>query len=837
LPGVSHEAEWLRTLLKPNWTETLGAPMNEKNIPSGLERRLEDYKLITGLGNYVDDLQPASGRPLALYMSVVRSPYAHAEIKHIQLEPARALPGVIAALEGAELVSDMPILDAIPVPGLKKPPRHPMALQRVRYVGDPVVIVLAENPYIARDARDLVEVDYDSLPATSDPEAALAPGAPLLYEELGTNVAYHTHVGTDNSPVFDQADHIVRLRLVNQRLMPGSIEPRASMFDFDPTSGELAAWMSSQAIFRARQTLSTFLHIPSDHIRVHNAEVGGAFGAKNALLGEEIIAASMAVRFSRPVKWIEDRSENFQSQTQGRGQVNYIEVAFQNDGRLLGLRVRTIADLGAFLAGATAMVPHRTQLFLSGPYQVQEIDSHVVAVYTNKVPTAPYRGAGRPEATYILERTMDRIAHELGLDPAEVRRRNFIAPEAFPYTTATGITYDSGNYQLALDRALDLSDYANWREQQRQRRQAKATPNQGGGKLTPLLGIGLTTFIEQTGDAPAPSGSPHEAATVRILCDGTILVQSGVAHTGQGHFTAFAQIAAQTFHVPASKVEVHMNDTSLLGFGIGTYASRTAQVAGTAVLLAAESVCQKALRLAAHELEVAPADLLIEDGYVMVRGVPDRVIELGELARLVEEQPDLIEHEQPNPANGIHIEGLAAWHDYAPPNASYASGTHIAVVEVDTETGEVHILKYVAVDDCGRVLNPYLAEAQIHGSIAQGIGQALYEGVTYDQEGQLLTGNLLDYSLPLAHQVPDLITELVETPSPLNPLGVKGVGESGCLAAPPTIVNAVLDALAPLGITTIDMPLTPEKIWPLIQSALHGTLEQPEPRLPALEKM
>ena len=778
---------------------------------AGLERRTEDYPLITGSGHYVDDLRPAEGRPPALYMVVARSPYAHAEIKNIQLDAVRAAPGVVAAFEGAELVKDMPALETIPVPGLIKPERRPLAVGKVRYVGDPVAVVLAETLYAAMDARDLVEVDYEPLPAVADPEMALEPGSPLLYEEIGTNVAFTSPLSAGDIPgAFEQVDHVVRLRVVNQRLAPSSIEPRACMFDFEMGRGELSAWMSSQAIYRARDTLAAFLHLDRSRIRVHNADVGGAFGAKNALLGEEIVAAALAVRLGRPVKWIEGRSENLQAQTHGRGQVNYIEAAVKNDGQVLGLKVRTIADLGAFLAGATAMVPNRTTSFLSGPYQIQAIESQVVGVLTNKVPTAPYRGAGRPEATYILERTMDHIAHELKLDPAELRRRNFISPDVFPYTTVTGVRYDSGNYSAALERALELADYTSFREEQRKERES------GKPRLT---GIGLSSFIELSGDNATPSGMPREAATVRIRRDGTILVQSGVAHNGQGHFTALAQIAATVFGLPGSKVEVQMNDTALPGFSIGTFGSRVIQVGGSAVLLAAGTARDKALQLAARMLEVAPADLVMEDGRMMVRGVPARLVTLGELARLAEEQPDLIEHDPPNPATLAPIEGLAAWRDFSPQGATYASGTHIAVVEVETETGEVHILKYVAVDDCGRVLNHYLAESQIHGSLAQGLGQALYEEVLYDQDGQLLTGTLMDYALPIATQVPEFITDLVETPSPFNPLGAKGVGEAGCIGAPPAVVNAVLDALAPLGVREIDMPLKPEKIWELLHNS------------------
>jgi carbon-monoxide dehydrogenase large subunit len=790
--------------------------MNEHVQTSWLERRREDYSLITGGSHYVDDLKSPQGRPPVLYMAVVRSPYAHAEITGIQFERAQSLSGVIAVFQGAELVSGMPVLDTIPVPGLRKPERRPLVVGRVRYVGDPVAVVLAESLYAAMDARDLVEVEYEPLPAVVDLEGALDPGAPLLYDELGSNSAFTQESGGgDIQAAFENADHVVRLRVVNQRLAPGSLEPRACMFDFDPSSGELSAWVSSQAVYRVRDTLAKFLGLDRNRIRVHNAEVGGAFGAKNNFLGEEIVAALLAVKFGRPVKWIESRSENFQAQSQGRGQVNYIEAAFQDDGKLLGLRVRSLADLGAFLASATAMVPSRTPSMLCGPYQLQAIESKMVGVFTNKATTAPYRGAGRPEATYILERTMDRIAHELALDPAEVRRRNFISPQSFPYTTVTGLQYDSGNYQAALDRALELADYAGWRVKQREYRQS-ANPR--------LLGIGLATFIELSGDSAAPmSNAPREAATVRIRSDGTVLVQSGVSHNGQGHFTAFAQIASTTLNLPTAKVEVCMNDSALPGFSMGTYGSRTTQIAGSAVLLAAEAVRAKALQVAAQVLEAAPADLMMENGRITVQGVSARAIELGELARMVEEQPDLIEREPPNPANGTPIEGLAAWRDFSSPGLTYSSGTHLAVVEVESETGEVHVLKYVAVDDCGRVLNHYLAEAQIHGALAQGISQALYEEVLYDQDGQLLSGTLLDYTLPLAGQVPDFVTDLIETPSPNNPLGAKGVGEAGCIGGPPAIVNAVLDALSPLGIKTVDMPLRPEKIWALLQAARNGT--------------
>ncbi len=802
--------------------------MQRTTIPAGFERRKEDERLITGRAHFVDDVRLPAGRPAVLHMAVVRSPYAHAEITRTRLKAAKALPGVVAAFSGVDLANEVrPLTSAMPLAGLKQPKHRPLALGKVRYVGDPVAVVLAESPARAEDARDLVEVDYAPLPVVVDPEAALAPGAPLLYEDFGSNVVFHSHSGGgDIEAAFAWADHTIALRLVNQRLAPSSLEPRACLYDFDPESGQLVAWLSSQGVYRAREALSGMLGMDSSRIRVINAEVGGGFGSKNGFVGEEFLAAWLAVTYGRPVKWIETRCENLQAQTQGRGQVNYIEAAFQHDGRLLGLKVCTIADLGAFLTPMTAMIPHSTSSFLAGPYRIEAVDSQVVGVFTNKVPTAPYRGMGRPEATYILERTVDRIASELRLDPAEVRRRNFIAPDAFPYKTPTGVTYDSGRYEAALDRALTLADYQGWRATQRERRTALHTP---------LVGIGLSTFVESTSFAPGPRrhGVLQEAATVRILQNGTILVQSGVAANGQGYFTAFAQLAATVFYLPGSKIDVRMNDTELPAYGIGTFASRTLQTAGTAVLLAAEAAREKALQVAAQVLEADPSNLVMEEGSVLVRGVPTHSVALGELARLVEERPELIEHELPNPANGKPIEGLAAWRDFSPPDATFSSGAHVAVVGVDPETGEVQILSYVAVDDCGRILNPYLVEAQVQGGLAQGIGQALYEEVKYDEaSGALLTSTLMDYTLPGAEQVPSFVIDTLETPSPLNPLGAKGVGEAGCIAAPPAIVNALLDALAPLGITTIDMPLSPEKVWTLVQAARQGRLAQPEPAPP-----
>ncbi|HLZ22506.1 MAG TPA: xanthine dehydrogenase family protein molybdopterin-binding subunit [Ktedonobacterales bacterium] len=785
--------------------------MTEQRIPPGFERRREDERLITGRGQYVDDLRPPTGRPDALYMAVVRSPHAHARIGAMSAAQASAVPGVVAITMGNELAGNMPLLESFPVPGGKQTDRRPLAIDTARYIGDPVAIVLAETSYAAADARLLVQIDFEPLPAVTDPEEALRPDAPLLYPEIGANEIYRMPFGAENiDAAIAQASGTINLRLVNQRLAASPMEPRGCMFDYISETGQLTAWLSSQSVFGARQALSQSLGIPSTSIHVINADVGGGFGTKVEFLGEELIAAALAVRYGRPIKWIEDRSENLQAQTHGRGQINYVEAAYTPEGRILGMRVRTIADLGAFLIGVAPVLPIFTTQMLCGPYRIEAIAAEIVGVLTNKPPTGAYRGAGRPEATYLVERVVDRVAHELHLDPVEVRRRNLIAPDAFPYSTPTGLVYDSGNYQAALEKAVARADYAGWRARQVERR---THPEQNP------LGIGVSSFVEITGGLIPPEGAPQEAATVRILSDGALLLQTGVSTNGQGHLTALAQIVAQVFDVPGSRVSVELNDSALPGYSLGTFGSRVTQFSGSATLLAAQAARDKAVKLAADRLEASPDDLVVVDGRISVRGMPSRNVELAELARAVEEQPDLIEHEPPNPANGASIEGLAAWRSFTPPGLTFSSGSHAAVVEVDRDTGEVHILSYVAVDDCGRVVSHYLAEAQAHGALAQGIGQALFEEVLYDQDGQILSGTLLDYALPKASQLPTFECDSVETPAPGNPLGAKGIGEAGAIAAPPTIVNAVLDALAPLGITAIDMPLRPEKVWTLMRAA------------------
>lgn len=780
---------------------------NEYLLLIGNEKRREDPGLITGQTRFVDDIRLPQDRPAILHMVVLRSPYAHARIEKIETAAARALPGVIDVITGQDIVGKLKPLEGFSMPTIKRASRLPLAIEKVRYVGDPVAVLLAESRSQAMDARELIEVDYTLLDAVTNVEEAIRSEAPLLYEEFGSNIALTlARRFGEVDEVFKNAERTTHLRLVNQRLAPSSLENRACLFDYDAQHNEFYAWLSNQALFRAKGVLASSLDLPAERVRVRNAAVGGAFGAKNTFLGEELVAAWLARKHGRPVKWVEERSENLQGQAQGRGQINTVEVAFQNDGTLLGLKIHTLADLGGFISGIAPMIATRSPEMAIGPYRVAAVESEVVCVYTNKPPITPYRGAGRPEATYIVERAIDRIAHELQLDPAEVRRTNFIAPDAFPHTTITGMNYDSGNYPALLERVLELGQYRQWREKQRALRARDETH---------LLGIGLATFTEVSGgDVP---GGPREAAIVRIRPDGSILTQSGVAHNGQGHFTLFARITAGVFAVPVERVEIEMNNADLPVYSIGTFGSRVTQVGASVVLLAARATREKALRVASQVLEAAPADLEIADGTITVRGAPGRAIGLGELARLVEEHSELLTEDADTQEPGQKVEGLAAWRDFNPTGPAWSAGAHMAVVEVDRGTGNVELLHYNAVDDCGRVLNPELTEAQLHGALTQGIGQALFEETLYDQSGQVLSGTLLDYALPLAKDLPSFTSDFIEVPSPTNPLGVKGVGESGTIGAPPAIVNAVLDALAPLGVTDIDMPMTREKVWHLMQ--------------------
>ena len=754
-------------------------------------KRVEDPRFITGAARYVADIR----LPGTLYVAFLRSPYASGRIRRLDISRARSLPGVVAVLTGEDVagLGEMPV--NLVVAGMRVPPHPLLVRDRVRAVGEPVAAVVAETPALARDALELIGVDYEPGPAVVDPEEALKPDAPLVHPEFGTNVAYtFGREGGDVEGAFARADRVVRLKIAHSRIAAVAMEPRGALAAYDPAAGELTVWVSTQSVYNVRNALAAVLGIPDHRVRVIAPDVGGGFGSKGCAYREEVLTAHLARILGRPVRWVATRSEDFLSTMQAREEVDYIEAAVTADGRVLGLKVESIYNLGAFLQLSTAMPPLRTPVYCVGAYDIPNVRSRVTAVFTNTVPTGPYRGAGRPEAAFVAERLMDAVAAELGLDPAEVRRRNFIRPEQFPYRTATGVVYDSGNYGAALDRALEVAGYSELRREQARARERGE-----------LLGIGLATYVEL-------SAQGWESGAIRVEPSGRVTVLTGAVPHGQGHETAFAQLVADQLGVPIENVRVRYGDTAAVPVGIGTFGSRSAALAGSALVVAAERVKQKALQVAAHLLEAAPEDLVYEGGRVFVRGAPGRAVTLEQVARAAYSR---------SPAPGIEP-GLEATAYFHAPQESYSFGAYVAVVKVDPETGVVRLEKMVAVDDCGQVINPLLVEGQIHGGLAQGIGQALLERVAYDEGGQLLTGSLMDYALPRADDLPAFTVDKTETPTPNNPLGVKGVGEAGTIGAPPAVVNAVVDALAPLGIRHLDMPLTPENVRRAIEAARRG---------------
>jgi carbon-monoxide dehydrogenase large subunit len=771
-------------------------------VGSRIKRR-EDPRLIMGRGTYVDDVQ----LPRMTYAAILRSPYAHARIRRINVDKAKALPGVVAVMTGAELQGkNVPC--GWTLPDMKVAPHPALAVGKVRYTGDAVAVVVAEERYIARDALDLIEVDYDPLPVVVDAEAAIQPGAPQLHDEVPNNTTFVWRVtGGDVDRAFREAEVVVKERLVNQRLIPNAIEPRGVVAQYNPGSGDLTLWSATQIPHLVKLLLSMVIGIPEHKVRVIAPEVGGGFGSKLYLYPEEVIVASLAKATGRPVKWIEERRENYVATTHGRAQVHYVEVAAKRDGTITGLRVRSIANLGAYLSTFAPGIP--TILFglmLSGNYRIPNIACEVVGVHTNTTLVDAYRGAGRPEATYLVERAVDLTAREVGLDPAEIRRRNFVPPEAFPFTTATGVTYDSGNYRPTLEKALELAGYQQLRqEQQRLRQQGR------------YMGIGISNYVEICGMAPSQvlgavgaGAGGWESATVRVHPSGKVTVYSGASAHGQGHETAFSQIVADRLGIPFEDVEVVHGDTAQVQFGIGTFGSRSAAVGGMAVLMSLDKIQEKAKKIAAFLLEAAEADLVFEGGKFFVKGTPGRDVSIQQVAFVA-----YVPHKYPT---GLEP-GLEATSFYDPSNFTWPFGTHVAVVEVDPETGVVKLQRYVAVDDCGRVINPLLVDGQIHGGLAQGIAQALFEEAVYDENGQLVSGSLMDYAVPKADDLPNFELDRTETPSPVNALGVKGIGEAGTIASSAAIVNAVVDALAPLGVKHIDMPLKPERVWQAIQQA------------------
>jgi aerobic carbon-monoxide dehydrogenase large subunit len=779
----------------------------ETMIGRAIKRR-EDPRMITGRGLYVDDLH-LPGMQSVVFL---RSPYAHARITRLDTAAAEQHPGVMKIYTGKDFAQ-------VPVPcGVNLPnsgqisPMYPvMATDVVRHTGEIIAAVIAQDTGTARDAAELIQVDYEPLGVVVDSEKATQAGAPLVHDDVPNNIAFTWHnKGGDIDAAFGQAEVVIKQRLVNQRLIPNAMEPRAVAGRYDHATGEITLWDTNQNPHVIRLLMCLVTGLPENKVRVIAPDVGGGFGSKIFLYAEQPLIALMTKDLGVPLKWTETRSENYLATTHGRDHISYAEMAFKRDGTLLGLRVKTYANLGAYLSTFAPLVP--TFLYgtlLAGVYKLPALDCESIGVFTNTVPVDAYRGAGRPEACYLLERLMDIAADELGIDPTELRRRNFIGADAFPHTTVAGLTYDSGNYQLNMDAALDQFGYQRWRQEQEQARQ------QGR-----YLGIGVISYIEACGIAPSKMAGQMgagaglwESATVRVHPTGKVTVFTGSSPHGQGHETGFSQIVSDVMGVPYEDVEVVHGDTGLVQFGMGTYGSRSLAVGGTAIYKSAQKLVEKGKKIAAHLLEASEADIEYQGGKFSVRGSPDRAKAFGEvvlMSYLAHNYPDDLEP------------GFEAQTFFDPPNFTYPSGTYMAVVEVDAETGEVKPLQFYCMDDAGNILNPLMAEGQVHGGVAQGIGQALYENAVYDENGQLLSGSMMDYAVPKITQLPSYTTGFTVTPSPSNPLGVKGIGEAGTIGATPAIVNAVVDALSPLGIRHIDLPLTPQRVWQAIQQAQNG---------------
>jgi carbon-monoxide dehydrogenase large subunit len=726
-----------------------------------------------------------------LHVAILRSPHAHATIKSLDTAVARRHPGVVAVFTGAELRDQ---IGALPTtadnPTLRIPKHYALAVDKVCYVGDGVAVVVAEDRYAARDALDLIAVQYEPLAVVTDAEKALTPGSPVIHAEWPDNTAFRwEHKQGDVDKAFKQAHRVVKQKLVHQRLAPNAIETRGVVARYLAADKELTVWSSTQIPHILKTHLSKLLNLPEGQVRVIAPDVGGGFGSKLNVYAEEALLGYLALKLNRPVKWSEERSENMRATIHGRGQVGEVEAAVKKDGTILGLRYKVVADIGAYHQLFTPAIPPFTGLMLSGCYKIPAIGIDLTAAFTNKMSTDAYRGAGRPEATYVIERLMDRVAQELKLDPVTVRRKNFPQPKEFPFKTATGLAYDSGNYQLALDKALKLAGY------QKLRREQKRLRSRGR-----YLGIGLSTYVEICAMGPGF----WEYGKVEVEPTGKVKVLTGASPHGQGQKTSFAQIVADQLGVGLDDVEVIHGDTAAVAKGIGTFGSRATAVGGIAVYQAAEKVREKARELASHLLEVDADDLVFSDGRFGVKGVPRQALTIAQIAQRA--------HAAKSLPKGMES-GLAAESTFEPSNFTFPFGTHICVAEVEPETGKVEIKKYVAVDDCGKVINPLLVDGQVQGGIVQGLGQALFEEVVYDENGQLLTGSLMDYALPRAADLPRLKLARTETPTPVNPLGIKGIGEAGTIGSTPAVVSAVVDALAPFGVKHIDMPLTPQKIW------------------------
>ena len=767
-------------------------------------KRREDPRLLTGHGSFVDDIQ----LPDMLYACVLRSPHAHARLKSIAIEAARRLPGVVAVLTGADIAGALGDLPTRAMEGewqvevMHGPEQPVLARDKVCYVGQPVAVVVGRDRYVARDAVDLIQVDYEPLPPILDPLEAAREDSTPIHAQIGTNIALrirHDRQGADLDAAFAQADRIVRQRYEVQRLAPVPLETRGLVAHYQPQEDLLTIWASTQGPHRVRRQLARLLNRPESQIRVIAPDVGGGFGEKGGVFPEDVAIAYLAVTLGQPIKWVADRQENMLG-FHGRGHVVDVEAAVTHDGLLLGIRLRIVADAGAYFGNSTPGPPYRASHRIIGPYKTPAARIEVLGVITNKPPTGAYRGAGGPEAAFCMERTVDLIAQELGLDPAEVRRKNFIAPDAFPYETPTGLTYDSGNYEVALDRALQLADYQSWRDRAARRQDPRE----------PLIGVGLATVIKMSGGS---GDSRVEEAWLTIEPSGSIVARTGVSPHGQGSETAFAQIVADALGVTPDRVRVLHGDTAIVPSGGGTGSTRGTVVGGSALYVVARQARQYLVQQASSMLSCASEEIVLQDGRIFDRRQPAQAITVADLVTAVgHEAPGL-----PGGETGLQFTGRFVLG--APYQNPHAFSAHVAVVEVDRATGEVNIVRYVAVHDCGHIINPLLVQGQVHGGIVQGIGQALWEGMVYSPDGQPLTGSLLDYALPVAAGLPEMVTDTIETPSPMNPLGIKGVGELPTVAAPAAVANAVLDALSGFGVRHIDTPLTSEKIWHAMHAA------------------
>ena len=769
-------------------------------------KRKEDPRLITGQGTYVEDVTLTG----MLHMVLVRSPLAHALIKSIDTAEALKSPGVIAVFTGEDLKEE---LGSLPcgwvVPDTKEVPHPPLAVDRVRYVGDAVVAVLAESAAQASDGASVVDVEYEELDAVIDMNDALADGAVQLHEDAPNNTAFEWEVDAGSiSEAKSSSDVVVTQRFVNQRLIPTAMENRGVVVDYNSGTDQLTMWTSTQIPHLVRVLLALVTGHPEHLIRVIAPDVGGAFGSKLYLYAEEVIAPIIAKNLKRPVKWIESRSEGYLATTHGRDHITDIAIAGNKDGTITGLDVRTLANMGAYLSTFAPLIPTWLYgLMLSGPYKIPNIYCKVIAPFTNTTPVDAYRGAGRPEATYAVERAVDLFAQEIGMDPAEVRKLNFIPPFEDGYEVATTVSYDSGNYIASFDRALEMVGYSDFRKEQQEAREQ--------GKL---LGIGLSAYVEICGAAPSAVAGTlgaraglWESANVRIHMTGKVSVFTGSSSHGQGHETAFAQLVSSELGIPVEDIDVIHGDTSQIQMGTGSFGSRSAAVGGGAIHMSTTKIKEKAKKLAAHILEASEEDIEFEDGKLFVRGAPSEGKTIQEIALAsYYYTEDIPEDMEP---------GLEAMSFFDPKNFTWPGGTHIAVVEIDKSTGEVTLLRYIAVDDVGNVINPLIVDGMVHGGAAQGVGQALQEEAIYDGTGQLLTGSMMDYAVPRAPDMPMYELDRTVTPSPVNPMGVKGAGETATIAGSPAVINAVVDALEPYGVKHIDMPAKAEKVWRIIRDS------------------